>query len=331
MSTQSQVSVIICAYTEERWDLMVVSIESIKAQSLRPLELILVIDHNPKLYERVSNQYPNMNVIENQEKQGLSGARNTGIKAAKGNVLAFIDEDASAAPDWLENLIKAYSDPSVIGVGGVIHPNWSEGMPHWFPAEFNWVVGCSYKGLPEKQDEIRNLIGCNMSFRSNVVDDVGRFRSEIGRIGAVPFGCEETELCIRATQVYPDRKFIYEPAASVLHYVPAQRSTFLYFRSRCYAEGISKALITELIGKRDGLSSERNYTFKTLPLGVLRGIKDAFWGDLSGLGRAGAIIIGLTWTTWGFIVGKLVHVPQLRAKKLERNRVRQMKGKKTNE
>jgi GT2 family glycosyltransferase len=326
MSPNTQVSIVVCAYTEDRWDLIADAIKSLKAQTFQPLEIILVIDHNKKLYERVSAVFSDINVIENQGKRGLSGARNTGIKAAKGEILAFIDEDATASPTWLSNLVKAYSNKKVLGTGGLINPNWSDGIPRWFPTEFNWVVGCSHKGLPEKKAAIRNLIGCNMSFRKDVLEHVGGFRPEIGRIGTVPFGCEETELCIRATQSYPESKFIYEPAASVLHYVPAQRSNFHYFRSRCYAEGISKALITELIGEQDGLSSERTYTFKTLPSGVLRGIKDAFSGDFSGFGRAGAIIVGLMWTTWGFIVGKIVHVPQLRANKLESNRIRQMNG-----
>ena len=307
VSSSIKVTVIVCAYTEERWDLMINSIESLKSQTIQPLEVILVIDHNKQLYERVSVVYKDIIVVENQNKRGLSGARNTGINIAQGDVLAFIDEDAIASPTWLSALVDAYSDQKVLGTGGVIHPNWIRGIPRWFPVEVNWVVGCSYKGLPEEKTTIRNLIGCNMSFRKDVLDRVGGFRSEIGRIDAVPLGCEETELCIRAKQIFPECNFIYEPAASVLHYVPSKRSNFHYFRSRCYAEGISKALITALIGERDGLSSERTYTFKVLPEGVLRGVRDTmFNGDISGLGRAGAIVIGLVLTTWGFLVGKLV-------------------------
>ena len=326
MSAQPKISVILCAYTEKRWDLMVASIESLEAQTLPPLEIILVIDYNKSLYKRVVIHYPEIKVLENQGKQGLSGARNTGIKSAKGDILAFIDEDATAAPDWLRNLAKAYTDSKVLGVGGIINPDWVKEKPRWFPVEFNWVVGCSYKGLPENRAQIRNLIGCNMSFRKDVLDHVGGFRSEIGRIGTAPFGCEETELCIRATQIFPENNFIYEPAASVLHHVPESRSNFSYFCSRSYAEGISKALITALIGRQDGLSSERSYTFKTLPQGVLCSIKDALTGDITGLGRASAIIIGLGITTWGYLVGKLVHVRQMNSDKLERNRLRKMES-----
>ena len=68
---------------------------------------------------------------------------------------------------------------------------------------------------------------------------------------------------------------MFEPDAVIGHKVPAARGTLAYFRSRCYAEGLSKALVTHSVGAGDGLASERAYTFKTLPLGVLRGVGDA--------------------------------------------------------
>jgi hypothetical protein len=96
------------------------------------------------------------------------------------------------------------------------------------------------------------------------------------------------------------------PSARVTHRVPAQRGQFQYFRERCYAEGLSKALVTRLVGGWDGLSSERTYTFRTLPAGIVRGILDAIrHHDLTGLGRAGAIIAGLAFTTLGYLAGKI--------------------------
>jgi hypothetical protein len=144
-----------------------------------------------------------------------------------------------------------------------------------------------------------------MSLRKDVFLSVGTFRSGIGRIGTLPYGCEETELCIRANQRFPDRKFVYLPSARVTHRIPAQRGQFQYFRARCYAEGLSKALVTHLVGGRDGLSSEWTYTFKTLPTGVGRGIWDAIrFQDLTGFGRAAAILLGLALTTLGYLVGR---------------------------
>lgn len=302
---ESSISVIICAYTEKRWSQLVDAIESVRRQTLPPQEVIVVIDHNPTLFARSLETFTDVYVLENAQARGLSGARNTGIAGARGQVIAFMDEDAQADTNWLESLAGMYVDPAVMGAGGMISPLWVEGRPAWFPEEFNWVVGCTYRGVSETAAPVRNLIGCNMSFRAEVFQRAGSFRSGIGRIGTVPLGCEETELCIRASQKFPAQKLIYTPAARVAHRVPAERARFDYFRSRCYAEGLSKAMVTSLVGGRDGLSSERAYTFKTLPLGVLRGIGDAIlrW-DFSGLGRASAIIIGLLLTTWGYLLGK---------------------------
>jgi hypothetical protein len=216
-----------------------------------------------------------------------------------------MDEDAIAAPDWLAQLQNGYRDPDVIGVGGSILPMWLGGRPAWFPEEFNWVVGCTYRGMPESAAPVRNLIGCNMSFRRDVFTVVGGFRSGIGRVGAHPVGCEETELCIRAARAFDGAHFLYQPLARVQHRVPANRATWRYFRTRCYFEGRSKALVTALQGNRAGLATERAYTQKTLPLGVWQGIQSGFKGEPAGLARSAAIVAGLAITTAGYLTGKL--------------------------
>jgi glycosyltransferase involved in cell wall biosynthesis len=303
----NRLSVIVCAYTEKRWEDLLSAVSSLRAQ-IRPAdEIILAIDHNPALYEQVKAQFPEIVVVENSQKRGLSGARNSGIAAAHGDMIAFMDEDAVADPNWLSLLEQGFSEPGVLGVGGAIVPLWISGRPAWFPDEFNWVVGCTYRGMPEVTSAVRNLIGCNMAFRTTVFQKAGDFRSEIGRVGTFPAGCEETELCIRARQFEPEGHFLYEPLAQVHHRVPAVRVTFKYFTSRCYAEGLSKALVSQLVGAQHGLSNERTYTFKTLPRGFFRGFADAlFRRQGSGLGRAGAISLGLAITTVGYIAGRLM-------------------------
>lgn len=300
------ISVVICAYTEERWNELLTSVESIQRQTLPPHEILVVIDHNPALYQQTCQALTGVIVIENHEPQGLSGARNSALAVVKGSVIAFMDEDATASPDWLETLSVHYHESSALGVGGHINPVWQTGRPGWFPEEFDWVVGCTYRGLPEQPAPVRNLIGCNMSFRREVFSSVGNFRVGIGRIGTLPIGCEETELCIRARQFWPEQDFIYEPKAVVYHRVPAKRSNLKYFLSRCYSEGISKAMISRFTGASSGLNSEWKHVIRVLPLGMLRGLRDAFLHrDLSGVGRAGAILCGLLFTVFGFGIGIL--------------------------
>ena len=292
------VSVVICAYTEKRWHELVAAVASVQGQGTLPREIIIVVDHNPSLLERVRADLPKVIAVANHESRGLGGTRNSGVALAKGSVIAFLDDDAIAAPAWLEQLWAGYKDANVAGVGGAIVPAWQGGRPGWFPAEFDWVVGCTYRGMPETATPVRNLIGCNMSYRRDVFAAVGPFR--------LGYGCDETEFCIRILRHWPEKELLYQPEAKVYHQVTASRTTWRYFRSRCYFEGGSKAVVSWLQGSRKGLASERAYTLRTLPRGVARGLTDTFWQrDLTGVARAGAIVAGLAITTAGYLMGKI--------------------------
>jgi len=309
-----QAAIVICCYTEERWDALCASINSALGQEFNYFNVIVVVDYNPDLQRRVVAQFPNLKVIENRGQKGLSGARNTGIRAAPACYIAFLDDDAVAEPQWLQRLSQPMKeDPNVMGVVGKILPKWLDAFPAWFPKEFYWVFGCTYRGVPTQRSEVRNLIGGCMCVRAEVFNQVGGFRSEIGRIGTVPLGGEETEFCIRAHQANPQGKFIYEPSARMQHEVPPKRTTWRYFRSRCYAEGLSKALIAQLVGAHDGLAAESSYTMRILPTGVLYDLRDLFRGDIHGLQRAAAIVAGLFVTVAGYTVGRLrirtAHLP----------------------
>lgn len=291
------ISVVIRTYTEDRWEQFVDAVESLATQSRPPDEVVLVVDHNPSLLERVRARFPDAVTVAS-EVQGSSGAWNSGIARASGDIVAFMDDDAVAEHDWIEKLVAPYASPEILGVGGGIEPNWLSGRPPWFPAEFQWVVGCTYRGSPETLAPVRNLIGCNMSFRRSALEGVGGFKEieGLGHMGGVPVGCDETELCIRLRQHDRTAVLLHEPAAVVRHKVPATRSTFAYFRSRCVLEGRSKAIVSTLTGTQDGLSTESSYAVKVLPAGVLRGIVDSLRGDPGGIRRSGAIVVGFATT-----------------------------------
>lgn len=308
--TRMAVSVVICAYTEDRWGDVLAAVASVRAQLLPAAETLLVVDHNPALLSRLTAHYASdadVNVLANAGVRGLSAGRNTGIAASRGEVVAFLDDDAVAEPDWLERFADAYRDPRVMAVGGRTLPRWDSGRrPAWFPREFDWVVGCAYLGLPEGRAEVRNVLGGNASFRRAAFDAVGGFATGIGRDGdRRPLGCEETELCIRLRHALPDAVLLLENRAVIHHRVPAARQRFGYFRTRCYAEGLSKALVTASVGARDGLASERRYTTRVLPAGALRGVRDALLGRRGGAGRTAAIVAGLATTAAGYAVGRL--------------------------
>jgi glycosyltransferase involved in cell wall biosynthesis len=294
--------IVVCTYSERRWDSLCSVIEALHNQTTEPTEIIIIVDHNPKLYERVRKQWSQLRVIENRYWRGAGGARNSSIPVIRADIVAYLDDDAVPAPEWLEVLCACYKNPETVGVGGAIVPNWSGKTPKWFPPEFHWVVGCTYLGMPTELTPVRNLIGANMSFRRDTLLHTGCFRKDLGRVDTLPVGCEETEYCIRIHQQQPNAVLLYQPAAVVRHFVPASRSRLRYFCSRCYFEGRSKARVSRIVGAQDGLNTERRY-LTTLAKGILRGIGDTVRGDLSGLMRSGAIVLGLAITTIGYVNG----------------------------
>lgn len=297
------VSVVICAYTLDRWADIVAGVEALGAQSVPPLETLLVVDGNPDLYSRAQDAFPHLRVVANSRAKGISGARNTGIAEAKGTIIAFLDDDARPEPDWVERLLAPYADPAVMAVGGKAVPAWPDRRPDHLVPELDWVVGCTYEGMPVDQADVRNVTGCNMSMRRTVFDVAGTFDESIGRIGRVPLGCDETELCIRLTQTIPGARVVFVPEALVHHRVTEARTTWRYLRSRSYAEGLSKALIGRLIGNSNATSVERAYVSNTLPSAMRRELGRGLRGRASGWRGAAGIALALSITGWGYLVG----------------------------
>jgi GT2 family glycosyltransferase len=300
--TPPAVSVVVCTYTDERWDDLVAAVRSVRAQDVADVEIVVAVDHNPALEARVRRELAGVVTARSDGARGLSGARNAGIAAARGRVVVFLDDDCVAAPDWLSRLLAAFAAPDVAGTGGMVVPRWDSARPAWFPEEFDWVVGCSYRGLPERAAAVRNPIGASMAFRREALEAAGGFRDGIGRVGRVPLGCEETEVCLRIRARLPGTRILYDPDAVVVHRVPAARARWRYFAARCWAEGLSKAVVTRLAGTRQGLASERRHAVTALPAGVAAGLRG---DDPAGALRAATIVAGLTITTAGYVHGRL--------------------------
>lgn len=288
-------SVVVCVYAEKRLPQIRAALDSIGRQTMPPWQVIVVADHNPALCDRLAAEYPGLQVVSNKFEKGLSGARNTGIEYAAGDVVVFLDDDARAQSRWLETLLASYDDESVLGVGGVVLADWSSPRPAWLPEEFLWVVGCSYRGLPEVKAEVRNPIGANMSFRRSAFDRAGLFDSSVGRTftSSRPLGCEETEFSIRLRTLSPGARIIYEPRAVVYHHVDQSRATWRYFLGRCRAEGCSKARVSRLSGASAALSSERSYVTHTITRAVRRELSGVFrLGRKDSMMRLAALSLG---------------------------------------
>jgi len=300
------VSVIVCAYSDERLGQLRETIASLRDQTYATGDIVVIVDHNPALHEQLRTLTADGGrVAPNSGDRGLADARNSGIALARGEIVAFIDDDARADNGWLQRLVECYRDPAVIAAGGRIEPVWEGGRkPAWLPDEFLWVVGCTYRGMPKRRRIMRNMIGCNMSFRSEVFASVGRFDTAIGRLANQPLGGEETEICIRALNHWPDKKIVYTPDAVVYHHASRSRQTLGYFARRCYFEGVSKVIVRRLWGAA-GTSSELNYLSRSLPRAIRRDVRNViFLRDVpAALSRIGAIALGVGAVGAGFGAG----------------------------
>jgi O-antigen biosynthesis protein len=271
-----------------------------------PDDVLVVIDHNAELFERAIDNLRALNstsrstrvrVIANEKQSGLSGARNMGIAATDTTIVAFIDDDAEVLPGWIGHLVAPFSDESVVAVGGRAMPARPDRFPGWWPQEYNWVVGCSWTGLPEALTEVRNVIGCCMAFRRDALVETNGFDPALGRVGSNAAGCEETELCLRLRR--GGARVLYEPRATVLHHVDDRRLTARYFIRRCWAEGRSKARISRSLGGAS-LGPERRFALDALRQSVSTGARATISLEWSGIARAAALAGGLCTTGLGF-------------------------------
>ncbi len=292
------VSIVIPTHSEERWSSLVRTVNSAKAQQYTPAEIVVVVDHNSKLYRRARRDLAGVTVLENVYVQGVSGNRNTGAFHTRSPLIAFMDDDVLAGPQWLEQLVAPFSDETVVGTGGGIDPAWEGSRPRWMPDEFLWAVGGSYTGMPTETAPIRNVWSASMVVRRDVFMAVGGFRTGFGKLGGQNRP-EDTELCLRMSRAGGGR-WMYVPGAVIRHEVPASRSTFGFFIKRCYAEGRGKVQMAGLHKGSDDLVAERDYLRRTIPRAVARNLADAARGrGVSHALRAGTVIAGIAAAGYG--------------------------------
>jgi GT2 family glycosyltransferase len=300
-------TVVVCAFTSRRLEQTVDCVRSILSQDPPPGQVVVAVDHNESLQEELRARLPDgVEIVANEQARGLSSSRNTAIARSRGDYIVFIDDDAIAHQQWLARLLAAFDDPTVVGAGGHALPIWEIPQPGWLPPEFLWVVGCSYSGLPET-GPVRNPLGCNMAFRTDVFQRVGMFNPAIGRLGSLPLGCEETEFCVRTAREMPGARIVLVAGAEIDHHVPAARANAGYLLRRCYFEGISKALVRRL-GDARSLGTERAYLRHALPERLGANLRRASKGDgvKDALGQFGAVIGAVAAAAVGYLVGLVV-------------------------
>jgi cellulose synthase/poly-beta-1,6-N-acetylglucosamine synthase-like glycosyltransferase len=166
------VSVVIPCHTMQRYEQLLRAVASVRDGSV-PAQVLVVVDNNDQMFAQLVEDLGSAVEVLTNTGRGASHARNTALAFATGEIVAFIDDDAYAEPDWLEQLLAVFAHGShVQGVGGRIVPNYGP-RSRALPDEFLWVVGCTYRGHPTTQQAITRPIGCNMAFRRSAINGVG--------------------------------------------------------------------------------------------------------------------------------------------------------------
>jgi len=246
-----RISVVVC--THRNPILLAKTLDSLGRQTLGQglFEVIVVDNDSQDNTKEVVARYPEVRYVL-EERLGLSNARNTGVEKARGDIIAFIDDDAEACEEWLGALLEIYdSIPEAWAVGGKVLPIWDAHRPTWLTEEYHrslslveWGENARALCWPER------IIGTNCSFRRRVFTDIGYFDKCLGRIGPVLLGNEDTEIQQRIHAL--GHLVYYSPEAVVYHHVPASRMTEEYFDRRAQGTKISGKILELRLQGQDG-------------------------------------------------------------------------------
>ena len=199
-----------------------------------------------------------------ERQQGKSYALNAGIREARGDVLAFMDDDVTVESTWLQNLTAALCSGQWAGAGGRILPQWPCAPPSWLPEKewYGMAPLVMFDRGPEAGPLTDPPFGTNMAFHRRVFEKYGTFRTDLGpgSKGKIRNN-EDTEFGRRLLEAGERRK--YEPTAVVHHSVPQNRLRRGYFLTWWFNKG--RADIRET-----GVAADTRWFVSGIPLYLLR-------------------------------------------------------------
>jgi glycosyltransferase involved in cell wall biosynthesis len=300
-------SVIVCSYDEGRVRDLEDCVRSLLEQDFEDFEILVVVDHNEKLYEilreRLSDQKVRV-IFNDSPRRGQASTMNCGVRESRGEIICFIDDDAVASRNWLSKLVGAY-DASTIAVGGRIEPIWIGGKPNYLPEEFYWMVGATGNYLEKGVREVRNLWSGNISYRRSLFNTVGFFREDLGRAKDTPLQGEDAEFGLRLLKL-TGRSVKYVPEAVVYHKVHGERVKLNSLLKRAFGQGYTKAYIKKAYKGVDALSIERDY-MKLLLKSSLKRLKHMIFGPerREAIKHLAFIVMATSTVLIGFISGLL--------------------------
>ncbi len=238
------ISVAVC--TRNRSQVLGGCLASLATQDLSAIEVIVVDNGSSDATDQVVRAWQSrVTGLEylREPVPGLSRARNLALGRARGEIVAFIDDDARATPSWLSALRGAFSDGRVAAAGGPVTLSWPAGRPPWVsPAMERWFSAVDLGSSFHQLDADEELFGCNLSIRREVASAVGGFDPALGRIGRRLRSGEDWDLVQRVRQA--GGAVVYVPDAVVVHEVLPERTRLTWPLRRAYEQGRSDAFRT---------------------------------------------------------------------------------------
>ena len=235
-----ELSVIICTFN--RSASLKRTLESITA-SFIPNDLrweLLIVDNNSKdntkeIVESFQKSCPFRILYIKEEKQGLSHARNRGVRESKGRLIAFTDDDTVVDKKWVATIIKTFAEHNALCIGGKIIPVWEKPPPRWLSEELHDRLALlDYGDVPFLL--IKPLIwGANLAVRSEAFKKYGLFSTDRGRLPNKLYSGEETYFLSKLLD--GGETILYMPDAIVKHCISAERMRKMYFRKWMFHHG----------------------------------------------------------------------------------------------
>lgn len=244
-SSEPRLSVVVCTY--DRYAVLPGAIQSLLQQQLDAGSLeIIVVDNSPdrEKADRSRAGFTNEPTVTYllEGTPGLSHARNVGVAYARADLVAFMDDDAVAAPDWAFQILRAFEAfaGSAGVVGGRVLPRWVSARPPWLSRDLlGYLSIVDWGGQTRPLQPHEFLVGCNLAFDKQMLSSVGGFSKALGRIGAghTLLSNEEIEATERISRA--GRVPIYCPDALVHHLIDPARLTRAWFRQRSAWQAVS--------------------------------------------------------------------------------------------
>lgn len=248
-------SIILCTYNRDKYIYNVLQSIALNQYPTNQYEIVLVnnnsTDDTEKECSRFQTDYPAVQFNYCVEvNQGLSYARNRGIKESQGDILVYVDDDALVNDKYLQTYSDFFEkNPAAVAAGGPILPVYETEEPTWMSHYTRQLItGRLYLGESEREFPKNGFPGGgNAAYRKFVFDRIGLFNVELGRKGNSLIGAEEKDLFDKMTSL--KMHFYYLPTAILYHIIPEKKLTPDYFNRLTYSIGVSERYRTLQISK----------------------------------------------------------------------------------